>query len=167
MCPEVIFTSDTFQINYFKETTCEVHKKVLPGFLHYPSEETFFMAAQSLSMIKMVNYALNWQCLSFIKIVPEGKGFSQSGAGNGGRYTNEGGRSQGHRKATPQHIPLWRFACCICKSFNDQTLQLCANICQCINVILTMLHMRPTNRKKPKPHESWFIPTTGWTCWQI
>lgn len=43
------------------------------------------------------------------------------------------------RKGPPQ--PLGGLACCICKLFNDQTLQLCANICPCINVIPAMLHV--------------------------
>lgn len=58
------------------------------------------------------------------------------------------------------------FACCICKLFQDLTLQLHASVCQCINVIPAMLRMCLTNREKPKPRGVWFMPVTGWTYWQ-
>lgn len=165
MCPEVIFTSDTFQINHFKETTCEVHKKSIAWFFALPQWGDLLCVCIEPLHDEMVNNALNWQCLSFIKTVPEGKGLSQSGAGCPEMVAGTAMKAEDPRGTGKplSHALLAAYA----NHLMIKLLQLCANICQCINVIPAMLHMCPTNRGKPKPHETWFMPSTGWTCWQI
>lgn len=82
MCPEVIFTSGAFQVNYYKETACEIHKKVLPVFSHHPGEDTSFAATlEHRHEKKMINNAPNRQHLSFFKTVPGVEGLSQPGEG--------------------------------------------------------------------------------------
>lgn len=161
MCPEVIFTSGAFQVNYCKETACKVHKKVSPDFCTAPVEETCFAAAlEHRHDEKTINNGPNWQYLSFFKTVPRWKGLPSSGSPGGQRILGV----QGWAPCIPPSC--MGFACCICKLFHDQTLQLHANVRQCINVIPAMLRMCLTNREKPKPHGVWFMPVTGWTCWQ-
>lgn len=164
MCPEVIFTSGAFQVNYYKETACEVHKKVLPIFLHRPGETSFAAALELRHHEKTINNAPNWQCLSFLKTVPGWKDFPSPERGSPGWRRVPWWRQwilgvQGWAPhVPPSHLG---FAHHVCKWFHDQTLQLHANICQYINVIPAMLRMCPTNREKPKPHGVWFMPTTG------
>lgn len=56
MCPEVIFTPGAVQVNYYKDTACEVHKKLSLVFSHHPGGETSFVAALKHSHDeKMVN----------------------------------------------------------------------------------------------------------------
>lgn len=171
MCPEVIFTSGAFQVNYYKETACEIHKKVLPVFSHHPGEETSFAATlEHRHEEKMINNAPNRQHPSFFKTVPGWKDFPSLERGSlpWRCVPQRGQRIPGAQGQVP-HAPLSHlgFAHGVCKWIHDQTLQLRANVCQYINVILAVLRVCPTNREKPKPHGVWFMPTTGWTCWRI
>lgn len=172
MCPEVIFTLGAVQVNYYKDTACEVHKKLSPFFSYRLGGETPFVAALEHSHDeKMINMLqTNNISLLFPKLCQSGRSVPVwSGVPRDGDGTPGGGRgSKGCRDGPPSAPPsCLGFARCICKWFHDQSLQLGANICQYINVVLAMLHTLPTNREKPKPHGFWFMPTTGWTCWQI